>query len=100
MTDILIASLRDRQEKFCRHAIYGMIDGSRNTIFSWWKTPNGRVKLENGGNSTFCARALTVTAILSGFEAIDPIKISVSLEICIAEPFSFRVASNTNWGFT
>ena len=26
--------LQDRQEKFCRRAIYGMIDGSRNTIFS------------------------------------------------------------------
>ena len=40
------ASLQDRQEKSCRHAIYGMIDGSRNTIFSWWKIPNGRVKLK------------------------------------------------------
>ena len=28
------ASLQDRQEKFCRRAIYGMIDCSRNTIFS------------------------------------------------------------------
>ena len=47
MTDIFdFASLQDRQEKFCRRAIYGMIDGSRNTIFSWWKTPNGRVKLK------------------------------------------------------
>ena len=23
-----------------------MIDGSRNTVFSWWKIPNGRVKLK------------------------------------------------------
>ena len=38
--------LKDRQEKFCRRAIYGMIDGSQNTIFSWWKVPNGRVKLK------------------------------------------------------
>ena len=48
MTDIFdFASLQDRQEKFCRRAIYGMIDGSRNTIFSWWKTHNGRVKLKS-----------------------------------------------------
>ena len=40
------ANLQDRQEKFCQRAIYGMIDGSRNTIFSWWKTPNGGVKLK------------------------------------------------------
>ena len=40
------ASLQERQEEFCRCAIYGMIDGSRNTIFAWWKTPNGRVKLK------------------------------------------------------
>ena len=40
------ASLQERQEEFCRRAIYGMIDGSRNTIFAWWKTPNGCVKLK------------------------------------------------------
>ena len=35
MTDIFdFASLQDRQEKFCQRAIYGMIDGSQNTIFS------------------------------------------------------------------
>ena len=28
------ASLQDRQEKFGRRAIYGMIDGSRNTLFT------------------------------------------------------------------
>ena len=27
-------SLQDRQEKICLRAIYGMIDGSQNTIFS------------------------------------------------------------------
>ena len=56
MTDILKTQLevlckQDRQEKFCRRAIYGMIDGSRNTIFSWWKTPNGRVKLKTVVNT-------------------------------------------------
>ena len=30
----LLASLHDRQETFCQRAIYVMIDGSRNTIFS------------------------------------------------------------------
>ena len=33
-------------ETFCRCTISGMIDGSRNKIFSWWKTSNGRVKLK------------------------------------------------------
>ena len=48
MTDIFKKTQNplDRQEKFCRRTIYGMIDGSRNTVFSWWKIPNGRVKLK------------------------------------------------------
>ena len=52
MTDI-IASLQDRQEKFCRRAIYGTIDGSRNTIFSWWKTPSGHVELKTVVMNTY-----------------------------------------------
>ena len=47
------ASLQDQQEKFGRHAIYGMINGSRNTLFSWWKTPNGRVKLKTVVTESF-----------------------------------------------
>ena len=47
MTDILkTKNPLDRQEKFCRRTIYGMIDGSQNTVFSWWKIPNGREKLK------------------------------------------------------
>ena len=42
MTDIL----KTQKQDFCRRAIYGMIDSSRNTIFSWWKIPNGHVKLK------------------------------------------------------
>ena len=43
------ASLQDRQEKFCRRAIYDMIDGSRNTIFLLMKNPQWSLKIENGG---------------------------------------------------
>ena len=41
----------DRQEKFCRRAIYSMIDGSRNTSFLLMKNFQWSRKIENGGNS-------------------------------------------------
>ena len=43
------ASLQDRQEKFCRRAIYGMIDGSRKHNFRLMKNPQWSRKIENGG---------------------------------------------------
>ena len=48
MTDIFdFASLQDRQEKFSVDAPYMVwLTAAENTIFFWWKTPNGRVKLK------------------------------------------------------
>ena len=62
MTDIFdFASFQDRQEKFCRLAIYGMIDSSRNTIFSWLKTPNGRVILKTVVTQESITRSVYLT---------------------------------------
>ena len=41
----------DRQEKFCRRAIYGMIDGSRNTSFLLMKNRQWSRKIENVGKT-------------------------------------------------
>ena len=56
-TDIVSIFLQDRQGKFSRRAIYGMIDGSQNTIFSWWKQPQWSRKIKNGGNELAAALA-------------------------------------------
>ena len=49
-TDIVLIFFQDWQGKFSRRAIYGMIDGSPNTTFSWRKQPQWSRKIENSGN--------------------------------------------------